>query len=292
MLQAYRFQSLEKGPFLAITGAIHGNETCGTEAILSLIADLESGRVVLERGGLLLIPIANPRAHAENKRLIDENLNRVFYPTENPASYERRLANQLTSMISGCDMLLDLHSIHTQGWPFCMRFGMFSEAEESMIAATGLPFIVEGWAEAYAASLPQVDKGQAGHTAAYMHSLGKPAVGVECGFHDDPQSAIVGRDVIMRVLAHLGLIRRTVEVKAPPSYVLLQKVFLREAMEDKLARDFIHGEEIRRGQVLALRQDGREITASEDGMILFPRPDCPVGEEWLFTAKVEPLKKA
>ena len=38
------------GPRLLITGAVHGNERCGTEAITRVMAELDSGTLSLRSG--------------------------------------------------------------------------------------------------------------------------------------------------------------------------------------------------------------------------------------------------
>ena len=60
------------GPTVGISGAIHGNEPTGTEIILELYRLLQQTPI---KGRLLLLPVANPRAYAENRRFtpIDED---------------------------------------------------------------------------------------------------------------------------------------------------------------------------------------------------------------------------
>ncbi|XLM23278.1 succinylglutamate desuccinylase/aspartoacylase family protein, partial [Chromobacterium piscinae] len=40
---SHRYQALTDGPALIVTGAVHGNEVCGTIAIRRLMAELEQG---------------------------------------------------------------------------------------------------------------------------------------------------------------------------------------------------------------------------------------------------------
>jgi predicted deacylase len=122
MIQAHHFCSSEPGPRLALMGGIHGNEVCGPKALQPLIQDLQAGKIRLVRGSLLVIPVANPKAYAKNSRFVEENLNRVFTPHDNPRTYEQKLANTLTGLLSGCDALLDMHSIHSRGTPLHHAF--------------------------------------------------------------------------------------------------------------------------------------------------------------------------
>jgi len=61
-LRSITFHGLEPGPGLIVLGAVHGNETCGTEAILRLAGELERAERRLLRGTLTLVPITNPLA--------------------------------------------------------------------------------------------------------------------------------------------------------------------------------------------------------------------------------------
>jgi predicted deacylase len=98
------------GPTIGISGAIHGNEPTGTEIILELYRLLEKTPV---HGRLLLLPVANPRAYAQNRRFtpIDElNLNREF-PGDTGGNYTQQLAAAITrEFLEKIDVHLDFHS--------------------------------------------------------------------------------------------------------------------------------------------------------------------------------------
>jgi predicted deacylase len=98
------------GPTIGISGAIHGNEPTGTEIILELHRALQTLPI---RGRLLLLPVANPRAYAQNRRFtpIDElNLNREF-PGDPGGTYTQQLAAAITrEFLEVIDVHLDFHS--------------------------------------------------------------------------------------------------------------------------------------------------------------------------------------
>jgi succinylglutamate desuccinylase len=54
----------------------------------------------------------------QNKRYVDVDLNRVFKKHDFPTLYEHKLANELTTIIDENDVLLDLHSTHSDDEPF------------------------------------------------------------------------------------------------------------------------------------------------------------------------------
>lgn len=98
------------GPTIGISGAIHGNEPTGTEIILELYRLLQTTPI---KGRLLLLPVANPRAYAVNRRFtpIDElNLNREF-PGDASGNYTQQLAAAITrEFLEKIDVHLDFHS--------------------------------------------------------------------------------------------------------------------------------------------------------------------------------------
>jgi predicted deacylase len=283
MIKSYNFNSGKAGPKIVLMGAIHGNEVCGTQAIQQLIDNLHTGTVKLERGSLLLIPVANPKAYKQGTRFVEKNLNRIFKKTEHPHSYEETLANQLTELLQDCDILIDFHSIHTQGWPFAMHFDFFTDIEEQIIKASGVPFVIKGWDTAYARSLSgATDKGQSKHTVSFMHDLGKIGIGIECGQHEDENSIVVASDTINRLLAYFGLIDRQFEITDHQKTVYLEHVYFRQSEQDLFKQDFYHGQILAKGDVIAHCVDGDILCPKDNMMILFPRPQCPVGEEWFY----------
>ena len=100
----------DAGPTIGISGAIHGNEPTSTEIILDLYRALHSIPI---RGRIVLLPVANPRAYAQNRRFttIDElNLNREF-PGDPHGSYTQQLAAAVTKeFLEQIDVHIDLHS--------------------------------------------------------------------------------------------------------------------------------------------------------------------------------------
>jgi predicted deacylase len=63
-----QFIGLDTGPKLIVLGAVHGNETCGTEAIRRLRHELEQNALRIERGMLTMVPIAHPLAYRLKRR--------------------------------------------------------------------------------------------------------------------------------------------------------------------------------------------------------------------------------
>ena len=100
----------QDGPTIGISGSIHGNENAGSQAIVDLFNILKTMPI---KGRILLLPVANPRAMALNRRFtpLDElNLNREF-PGNANGSYSQQLACAIsTNFLEKIDKHIDLHS--------------------------------------------------------------------------------------------------------------------------------------------------------------------------------------
>src|SRR3954470_16821359 len=150
----------EHGPRFIVTGAVHGNETCGTQAIERVMAELDAGRVAIRRGEATFVPVCNPLAYAKRERAGDRNLNRALGPTGAPAEFEDRVANWLCPLLARHEVLLDLHSTRAKSEPFAMLgprdntgaiepFGQ-SGPERALAKRLGVRRFVEGWLSTYA----------------------------------------------------------------------------------------------------------------------------------------------
>ncbi|MBM0206332.1 succinylglutamate desuccinylase/aspartoacylase family protein [Micromonospora sp. STR1s_5] len=110
VLETTRFATGRPGPRLLVLGAVHGNETCGPQAIDRVLAAIRSGSIALRRGDVTFLPVANPRAFGQNTREGERNLNRDLRERSIPRDNEDRLGNLLCPLLRAHDVLLDLHS--------------------------------------------------------------------------------------------------------------------------------------------------------------------------------------
>ena len=159
-LRLHCFRALQPGPRLIVTGAVHGNETCGSQAIERVAREFDSGTLVLQHGSLTLVPVTNPLAFERGQRNGDRNLNRNLLPTAQPQDFEDRVANVLCPLLAEHDVLLDLHSFHSAGEPFLMLgpqnndgplepFALAAD-EQALALRLGPRRIVDGWLNTYA----------------------------------------------------------------------------------------------------------------------------------------------
>ncbi|MDP9900431.1 succinylglutamate desuccinylase/aspartoacylase family protein [Variovorax ginsengisoli] len=304
-LRVHAFASTVPGPRLIVLGGVHGDETCGTEGIERVRAQLDTGGLQLLRGRLTLVPVANPLARRRGSREGERNLNRLFQPSDHPADYEARLTNLLCPLLAAHDVLLDLHSFQSAGEAFSMigprdNSGLlepFSRgAEEGRLALhIGTPRVVEGWLDIYAAGLAQRAGGAPPDDAAlafgwgtneYMRSCGGYGVTLECGQHQDPAAPAVAEQAILSALRLLGLVEVPVGARPPVQPTLLRLVSVTDRLDegDQFVRDWATFDAVAQGEPIGLRNDGTLLRAERDGFIVFPNAQALVGTEWFYFA--------
>lgn len=306
------FSAREEGIRLVVLGAVHGNEVCGTSAILKVMEDLRSGLLTLVRGSVTLVPVTNPLAYNRQQRNGDRNLNRNFTVTENPMDFEDKVANWLSPILAGHDVLLDLHSFQRGDRPFAL-FGPpnnqgglehFEHAtqERSLALRLGVNRFVDGWLDTYAKGVANrvellargeltgddltVDPRYGMGTTECMRAHGGYAVTLECGQHEDPAAPAVAYKAIVRALTHLGLIDGD-KIPAVKDYehLTLFKVIDKMHFEDNFSKNWLSFDQVTQGELIGVRANGVEVRAEEDAYIVFPNTASKAGQEWFYLAR-------
>jgi predicted deacylase len=308
------YTGLEPGPRVIILGAVHGNETCGAKAIHRVIDQINRGQLHIKSGSVTFVPVTNPLAYARGQRMGDRNLNRNLYPTDSPSDFEDHIANWLCPLLAQHDVLLDLHSFHTQGQPFVMvgpdnnqgEVEPFSHAveEKALARHLGVRRFVDGWLDTYAkgvarrvreahkstmSNLLNTDARYGVGTTEYMRTVGGYGLTLECGQHNDPDAPEVGYRAILNTLAFL----KVIDVPIPTSITNGESLHLCEVIDktddnDTFSREWASFDRFATGDVIGTRHDGTQITAAHDGFIVFPNPNAVTGQEWFYLAKANP----
>ena len=271
-IEKYVFDSGIPGKTLAVFGAVHGNEKCGTVAIRQAIDE----GLKPARGKVIYVPICNPRAYAEDVRFIDRNLNRHLYPKDAHEAYEDSLDPLICGVLDEADILLDLHSYESQGGPFIF-LGQAGE-EDDFAKSLGVNDYVCGWSEAFSNSSEAGAKESIG-TTEYIRSKGGIGVTLECGHHANDDAPNVGYLAIHCALAFLE--RGANPGGASARIVKMKTVFYKER-EGEWAKSWKHYDEVKAGEVMAKYADGEEIVAPEDGFIVLPKAAPVLGGEWFY----------
>ncbi|HZH50943.1 MAG TPA: succinylglutamate desuccinylase/aspartoacylase family protein [Microvirga sp.] len=303
-LETVRFTGLAPGPKLIVVGAIHGNETCGPQAILRAIEDCRMGRLAIRRGEVTFLPVANMKAYRQNTREGDRNLNRDLREKTIPEDYEDRVGNRICSLLREHDVLLDIHSFRGDGEPFVFAGPLdnsgpvepfrHATAEGEFAARLGTSIVIHGWLDVYGRFLKERER--LGHsnraisegvgTTEYMRFSGGYGVTLECGPHDDPKAVEVGYSAIVRALAHLGLIDAPPPAVSAETVIRVTDLLVCEAEGDRLEGHWKTGDRVAAGQVIARRAGGDALTAPRDGFIIFPNRSPKPGEGLCYFGEV------
>lgn len=271
-IEVFRFKGKADGPALLMFGAIHGNEVAGPEVLLPLIGKLSRGELVLDCGQLIVVPICNPRAHDENKRYVDINLNRLFGGPRR-SGYEANLVGQLEALIGECDYLLDIHSTHSAGDP-AFSFADRSKPKSMEFAgALGVGTIILDWEQVY--------PGEDFSTEAYANRMGKVGITLEAGYHNDPQAIEVAERAMWQAIRFLGLMSGVDEVVSRPRYLkFTDRVMFENG--DRFTKSWVHMEPVAKGEGIYKRENGEVVVAEQDGVILIPFEQAQVGDDFYY----------
>ena len=103
-LRAHRITGLEPGLRLIVTGAVHGNETAGTQGIRQVLNQIDRSEIEIARGSVTFVPVCNPLAYNQVRRMGDRNLNRRLQPKRpddpTPQDNEDRIARVLCGWLA------------------------------------------------------------------------------------------------------------------------------------------------------------------------------------------------
>jgi len=308
--ECHQYGGQHAGASLIITGAVHGNETCGTKAIKRVMQELDSGKLLIRNGTVTFVPITNPLAYAKGERSGERNLNRNLFPNSNPQDFEDRIANWLCPLLAQHDVLLDLHSFNADSEPFVMvgprnndgplEPFKHEEKERAMARRLGVRRFVDGWLRTYGAGVQRRMRDSSElqtvlrygmGTTEYMRSTGGYALTLECGQHADPQAPEVAYRAIMNTLAFHGLI----DAPSPEPIALedmealsMVAVYDKQHADDSFSRQWSSFDPVTQGQQIGTRADGTPVLAEFDGRILFPDAAAKANNEWYYLTRANP----
>ena len=123
-------------------------------------------------------------------------------------------------------------------------------------------------------------------TTEYMRSVGGYAITLECGAHDDPSSPEVGYHAILNTLAFLGITSSAAPAPVEKYEALrMVDVYDKNEFGDTFSRAWASFDPLRKGDLIATRQDGTRLLAEDDGCILFPDAKAEPGHEWFYLTR-------
>lgn len=281
MLNKYVYDTKISGPRLLLLGAVHGNETAGSKAILKLKEALDNHQICLKSGRLTLMPVCNPLAYGKGVRFVEKNLNRLIRLYEHPTCPEEEFAHEIASEILKNDYVLDLHSTHNAGEPPFAFLDYPSDENRKLVAAAGVPYVICNWPGIYK-NAPITDY----CTEYFAHASGKSCITLECGYHYDEAAQLTASDSIYNLLVKLGMIDGRFQVQAK-EYLNLREVVVKQR-SGHLAKNYKHLDRVTAGEVIGIYDNGEKVIAQNDAYILIPNHEAADNTEWFYlaTAKV------
>jgi hypothetical protein len=181
----------QPGIHIGIGGSIHGNEPVGACTLLALW-NRHQKQPLLKTGKLSLI-FGNPKAFLDNKRFIDQDLNRAFVD-QTMQTTEGQRVDELRSFLdqSPLDFLLDLHSI-SRGDYGIVVYPHECKEEAQKIGCVGMHF---RYSTHHMAGRTLIDE---------IVSRGGKAIVVECGHHHSNRALNVALAHVERLLTYFNL---------------------------------------------------------------------------------------
>ena len=308
--KSINYAGLGKGPRLIVTGAVHGNETCGTVAIRRIMEEIDSGTLLIANGSVTFVPVTNPLAYRLVQRSGERNLNRNLFPNDEPQDFEDQVANWLCPLLARHDVLLDLHSFNADSEPFVMVGPLDNDGplqpfkhagkERALARRLGVRRFVDGWLATYGEGVQRrmTDSSQLQTvlrygvgTTEYMRTTGGYALTLECGQHNDPAAPDVAYRAIMNTLAFLKLIDAPEpQPVAFEQMEALSMVAVHDKMDkgDSFVRTWASFDPVAKGQQIGVRADGTAVTSELDGRILFPDVNAGANQEWYYLTRANP----
>ncbi|MCB9744304.1 MAG: succinylglutamate desuccinylase/aspartoacylase family protein [Alphaproteobacteria bacterium] len=203
-----------KGPVVAVTANIHGDEATGVGAVHVLSAELEGA---LEKGEVWLYPSLNLPGLVAGTRLLPsdgQDLNRQF-PGDPRGTAAERHAHAIWKDLSARapSVVLDLHADSPASIPYTLidrasglqgaARGRMEDKLAELAAATGLTALHEYADDKYRSF--HLDRSLSG---ALVNRMGVPAITIEAGPRRwvDPDAVQASVSAVRGVLVRLGLL--------------------------------------------------------------------------------------
>lgn len=247
------------GKTLAVFAGIHGNEKVGIFALQKILKKIKIKK------GIVYFVFANPPAISKNKRLVNKNLNRLFFKENNDTTFEDKRARQLMSILDRCDALLDIHSYNSRSGD---QFAICEPKAYPILRHMNFPIVVSGFSSI-------------GHgTDGYMHKVGKIGICIECGTTNKAKKFTpLAIQSVYQFLQYYGAIDTLVEMNtAVQLYLSAKKILHKKTKNFAFSKKFKDFEKLKLGNIFAI--DGvLKHRAGKDEYILFPRENGKIGSE-------------
>ncbi len=277
----------KNGPTVIFLAGIHGNEPAGVEAVSDVINIL---RTTNQRFKGQIIGIrANIRALESGVRYIDEDMNRIWFPsiiekirkkkeTELVSSERietKRLISTIEEFIFPSEknnyptLFVDLHTFSAEGWMFSMTSSV--KKQVALLSALHVPMVFG------------IEETLQGTALNYYQKQGLMSFGLEGGQHTNELTTYNTAASIMLLLNAAGCVSREQfpdlkeyedhlrdhTINLPQKTELVYQHLIEPGDNFKMRPGFKNFQPVKKGEWLATDREG-EIYAECDGFILMP----------------------
>lgn len=287
-----KYTSGKQGPLLFVTAGIHGNEPSGVKALETVFRELEKTRPEIE--GTIIGVAGNKMALNQNKRYIDEDLNRTW--TKENIESGKKDTHEKKEMFEIIDILeqyperdftkryfLDCHTTSSASLPYVS----VQEVNDNDEWAHKFPtYIIRGFSD--------IITGDIDH---YLSRTGMTGFVFEAGQHTDKASVENHEGVIWLALkeackldlsqisTYPECVDRFAKKNAPPQKTF--EIVYRHGLEDsdifEMQPGYENFQKIEKGELLA-KQNGNEIKSEWDAHIFMPLYQAQ-GNDGFFVVK-------
>lgn len=272
-----------EGPTVVVLAGMHGNEPAGvraTENVLDILRNINPkirGRFVALR--------ANIRALENEVRYINEDMNRIWFPSiletirntpeSELTSSERIEVKRLLHILddikndAGQVILADIHTFSAEGWMFTITSS--EPRQRRLLSKLHVPMVFG------------IEKSLRGTALRYYQDQGFISFGLEGGQHSDNMTAFNTTASLVLLMQAVGCIEKQYvdEIKEyqqhlrshtrylPVETELVYQHIIEPGDEFRMRPGYKNFQPIKKGEWLATDKDGK-IFAGCDGYILMP----------------------
>lgn len=261
-------QGIKEGKNLVVLVGVHGNEVCGVKAANFLLP-----KINISFGNVTFI-YANLEAIRQNKRFIEQNLNRCFVDeqsSEIEQSLEGKTAKEIMPYLNKADALLDIHASLTKD---SIPFVICDESNIKIAKILNPEKIV-----------CNIDEFHLGSTDGYMNLKNKPGFCFECGYAGDPNTEDIAKKAIIKFLEYYGAIdKKTIAARGNPQIIRIIDLYKNKYGSFKPNKYFKDFEVIKEKTLIGLDGD-KEVYVNNGNVVLFVRDREKIGEECFLIAE-------
>jgi predicted deacylase len=278
----FQFENDKAGPTLVFFGGVHGNETAGVKALLELKKTISTHREYI-KGNVYAI-VGNLKGVQQNKRFIDEDLNRMFTKASVLSIEQNSLQKLNSEQLEQQELLNCIHRILKNEGPFYF-------IDFHTTSSKTLPFITINDAminRRFAKCFPVpvvlgIEEYLEGPLLSYINQLGYVSLGFESGQHVDEEAVKNALAFSYLSLAYSGIIDRKHLNGFDKQYHILKehnggientfevvyKYTIKENEIFKMLPNFKSFQSVKKGDNLAISDD-QKITSPSSGILFMP----------------------